>query len=280
MAINAFIPEVWASELLSSLKKATVLGSVCNRSYEGQIQNAGDTVRITSVARPTVADYVVGTTTITPEQLTDAQRSLVIDQAKYFAFEIDDVDAAQSVNGGALMSEAAAEAAYALRDAFDQYLWSFYTEAASANQESTVSVTTGALAYTQIRKLALNLDEANVPTQGRWLVAPPWFTSLLLEESKFVEADKSGTTDALRNGFIGRALGFDLLQSNNSPLVTGDDYAVMAGHPMAITVAEQITKVEAYRPQDSFSDALKGLHVYGAKVVRPDAITTVLASQT
>ena len=282
MAITQFISEVWAAELLTSLKKATVYAqpSVVNRNYEGEIAESGDTVRITSISRPTIATYTKGSTSINPEQLTDAQRSLTIDQSKYFAFEVDDIDLRQAKNGGTLMSEAAAEAAYALRDVLDQFVAALYTGANAANAIGTVAVTTGALAYTQLRRLKVKLDEANVPQEGRYVTVPPWYHGLLLEESKFVEADKAGTTDGLRNGMVGRALGFDILVSNNAPLVTGDDYAVMAGVPGAITFAEQINKVVGYRPEDSFGDAIKGLHLYGAKLIRPDAIATVVASIT
>lgn len=282
MAITNFVPEVWAAELLTSLKRAHVYAQpgVANRDYEGDIANYGDTVRIVSISRPTVSTYTPGSTTITPEQLTDAQRALLIDQAKYFAFEVDDVDMRQARNGGALMSAAAAEAAYALRDVADQYVAGLYTGVASANALGTVSVTTAALAYTQLRRLKVKLDEANVPQEGRYAVVPAWYHGLLLEDDRFVRVDASGTGEGLRNGQVGRALGFDILMSNNAPLVTGDDFAVMAGHPSAITYAEQIVKTEAYRPDDSFSDAIKGLHLYGSKLVRPDAIATVVASIT
>lgn len=282
MAINNFIPEVWAAQLLSSLKKSLVYGgpTVVNRNYEGEIRDSGDTVRITSISRPTVGTYTRGSTTITPEQLTDAGRSLLIDQSKYFAFEVDDIDLRQAKNGGALMNEAADEAAYGLRDVADQFIAALHTGVASANALGTVSVTTGALAVTQLINLKVKLDNANVPNEGRYVVVPPWFHGLLLTDDRFVRVDASGTSEALRNGLVGRAFGFDILVSNNAPLVTGDDYAVLAGHPMAISFAEQIVKVEAYRPQDSFSDALKGLHVYGAKLVRPSAIATVVASIT
>ncbi|MCU0261433.1 MAG: hypothetical protein MUE78_10470 [Ilumatobacteraceae bacterium] len=282
MAITQFIPEVWAAQLLSSLKKSLVYAgpSVVNRDYEGDITGQGDTVRIVSISRPTVASYTKDSTTITPETLTDAQRSLLIDQAKYFAFEVDDIDMRQARNGGALLAEAADEAAYALADTAGQYVASLYTGASAGNQIGTVSVTTAALAYTQLRRLKVKLDEANVPQSGRWVVVPPWYHGLLLEDDKFVRVDASGTSEGLRNGVVGRALGFDVLVSNNAPLVTGDDYAVMAGYPGAISFAEQINKVEAYRPESAFSDAVKGLHLYGAKLVRPTGIATVLASIT
>jgi len=275
-----FIPEIWSATMLTSLKKNLVYAQpgVVNRDYEGEIRNQGDTVRIRSISRPTIATYTKGSTSITPEQLTDAQRSLVIDQAKYFAFEVDDIDAAQGPGGE--LENALVEAVYGLRDTADQLVAALYSGADSANAIGTVAVTSAALAYTQIRKLSVKLDEANVPQEGRWCVVPPWYYGLLLEDDRFVRQDASGTTDGLRNGQVGTVLGFNVLKSNNAPLVTGDDYAVMAGHPSAISFAEQIMKVETYRPDDSFSDAVKGLHVYGAKLVRSSAIATVVASQT
>lgn len=276
----SFIPEIWSAKVLVGLEKALVYGQpgIVNRDYEGEIQMQGDTVRIKSLSSPTIGTYTKNSTSITPETLTDAQRALYIDQSKYFAFEVDDIDQAQSPGGD--LDTALQSATYGLRNVADQYIAALYTGAASANQIGTVSVTTAALAYTQLRKLATKLDEADVPDEGRWVVVPPWYHGLLLEEDKFVRVDASGTDQGLRNGIIGRALGFDVLKSNNAPLVTGDDYAVMAGHPMAISYAEQIVKVESYRPEDAFSDAIKGLHVYGAKLVRPTAIATVVASQT
>jgi N4-gp56 family major capsid protein len=279
MALS-FIPEIWSAVMLDSLKKSLVYAGpgVVNRDYEGDIRNMGDTVRIRSISRPTIGTYTKNSTTISPETLTDAQRALYIDQAKYFAFEVDDIDRAQSVGGE--MEAALMEAAYGLRDVADQYVASLYTGAQSANQLGTVSVTTAALAYTQIRKLKVALDEANVPQEGRYVVVPPWYEGLLLEDDRFVRVDASGTSEGLRNGQIGRALGFNVLASTNAPLVTGDDYAVMAGHPSAISFAEQIASIETYRPESGFADAIKGLHVYGAKLVRPDAIATVIASET
>lgn len=282
MSVDGFIPEVWAAQLQESLKKALVFAgpSVVNRTYEGNISDQGDTVRITSISRPTVAPYVKNSTTITPETLTDAQRSLVIDQSKYFAFEVDDIDYRQSANGGALMAEAAKEAAYALADTADQFVAAKYTDVASANALGTVAITTSALALDMIADLNQKLNEANVPKAGRYVIVPPWIESYLLQHSSLIRVDAAGTSESLRNGMVGRLLGFDILVSNNCVNVTGDDYAVLAGYPGAITYAEQISKVESYRPESAFSDALKGLHLYGAKVVRPTGIATCVASQS
>jgi len=274
-----FIPEIWAAQILESLKKNLVYGqpTVVNRNYEGDIANQGDTVHIRSISRPTISTYAKNGT-LTYETLTDADRVLRIDQAKSFSFVVDDIDTAQSPGGE--LDGALSEATYGLRDLADQYVASLYTGAQSANAIGTVSVTTAALAYTQLRKLKTKLDEANVPLEGRYAVVPSWYEGLLLEDDRFVRVDASGTDQALRNGIIGRGLGFDVLMSNNAPLVTGDDYAVIAGHPMAISYAEQIVEVENLRLQTTFGTGVRGLHVYGAKLVRPDAIATVVASIT
>lgn len=280
MAVTNFIPEIWNAQLLSSLKKSMIYGSgaVVNRAYEGEIRQSGDTVRITSVARPTIAAYTKNSTTITPQTLTDAERSLEITEAQYFAFEIDDIDFRQSVSGGALMAEAANEAAYGLADVADQFIAALYDDV--TNTISTVSITSAALAVDALVDMKVKLDEANVPSAQRYVVVPPWFHGLLLASDLFVRVDASGSSEALRNGFVGRAFGFDVYVSNNVPVITGDDYAVLGGVPGAITFAEQIVKTEAYRPESAFSDALKGLHVYGAKVVRPDAAVVLTASKT
>lgn len=284
MAINAFVPQVWAAELLVALRKSLVFAQpgVVNRDYEGEISSYGDTVKITSISRPTIGDYVANSTSITPEELNDAQRTLVIDQAKYFAFKVDDVNKRQA--RGSVMSQAMSEAAYGLRDKVDQYMAALYTTVDSANKVNSgtaVAITSADLAYTNLVNLKTELDEANVGTEGRWAVLPPWYHALLLQNTNFINAEKSADGGAaLRNGFIGRAAGFDLYMSNNVVLVTGDDYAVLAGVPSAISYAEQINSVEAYRPQDSFSDAVKGLHLWGAKVIRTDSLAYLLASKS
>lgn len=283
MAIIRFKPEIWAAELLVALRKNLVYGQapVVNRDYEGDIAQAGDTVRITSISDPTIGNYVANSTTITPEELTDAQRTLVIDKAKYFAFKIDDIDARQAK--GDVMPEAISRAAYKLADTVDQFIAAFYTDVQIANRVNggtAVPVTDGDIAYAQILKLRTKLNEANVQSQGRWVIIPPWYEELLLNNNKFVRVDAAGTSEGLRNGIVGRVVGFDIYTSNNVVNVTGDDWAVLAGVNTAISYAEQINQVEAYRPESSFSDAVKGLHLWGAKVIRPDSLAYLLASQS
>jgi hypothetical protein len=127
MAFTRFKPIIWSANLLVTLKKTMVYGGpgIVNRDYEGEIGEYGDTVKITSISRPTVGTYIPNVTNVVPEQLTDAQRSLVIDQSKYFAFSVDDVDKRQA--RGNVMPTAMDEAAFAMADVADQYLASLYT---------------------------------------------------------------------------------------------------------------------------------------------------------
>ena len=284
MAVTRFVPQIWAANLTVALEKAHVFaqGGIVNRDYEGEISQFGDTVHITSISDPTIGTYVANSTTITAEELTDTRRSLNIDQAKYFAFKVDDVDKRQA--RGNVIPTAMQRAAYKLRDAVDSYLAGLYTSVPTANALGTVAVTAGTptAAYDSVLvPLGVKLDEANVPSEGRWVVVPPWFHGRLQLDGRFVKVNEAADNgQGLRNGFIGRAAGFDIFKSNNSVLVTGDDYSVLAGTDMAISFAEQINQVEAYRATDSFSDVVRGLHLWGARVVRPEGLASAVASQT
>jgi N4-gp56 family major capsid protein len=277
MSILRFKPEIWSANLLVALRKQLVYGgpTVVNHDYEGDIAEYGDTVRITSISRPTISTYTPNSTTITPEQIQDAQRTLTIDQSKYFAFSVDDVDARQA--RGNVLPQAADEAAYGLADVIDQYLASFYTGVTAANQVGSSGSAIGLVGgsnrffYDEVLvALRTKLTKANVPTMGRYVIVDPDSYGSLLKDDRFVKVNESGTADALRNGLVGRAAGFDIYESNNTPNPTGTVRVVQAGTRSAISMAEQINKTEAYRPQSSFSDAIKGLALYGAKLLRPD----------
>jgi hypothetical protein len=282
MAITNFQSEIWAAELQQSFLKQNKFSSplVCNRSYEGQITAQGDTVKITSISRPTIAAYTEGVTSITFESLTDAQRNLVINQSKYFAFQVGDIAAAQSANGGALMSEATREAGAGLAEDADTYVQTIMeADVAGANKIGATAITTSALAVSRLVAHKQMLDENNVPAEGRYTIVPSWFHSLLVLDDRFMAYDAVKNGSFLINGAVGRALGFEIVQANYA-LSAGDDWYVYSGHPAAITFADQIDKVEALRPESAFSDALKGLHLYGAKVTRPTALCMTLCSQT
>jgi len=281
MAITRFRPEIWSASLLVALRKALVYAQpgVVNRDYEGEIAQAGDTVRITSISDPTIGTYTPNVTSVSPEELTDAQRTLTVDQAKYFAFYVDDVDARQAK--GDVMPTAMGRAAYKLADQADQFVASLYTGIQSANAVNAgATVTFTAIGSTATEEfynkalvpLKVKLDEANVPTDGRYCVVPPWGHAMLLLSSLFSRVDGSGGAAAARNAFVGRAAGFDILVSNNTPVPAAGRNIVTAGVDSALSFAEQINQVQAYRPEVKFADAVKGLYLYGAKLVRPDAL--------
>lgn len=284
MAFTRFRPEIWSAMLLVALRKSLVYAApgVVNRDYEGEIAEAGDTVRITSISDPTIGTYSPNSTVITPEELTDAQRTMVIDQAKYFAFYVDDIDKRQAK--GNVMTEAMSRAAYKLRDQIDQYVAAMYTGVPVANQVPAVTIDTSnpaswateaAKAYNDVLvPLKVVLDQANVPTEGRYAVVPPVFHGVLLRDDRFVSAEKSADPGALRNGFVGRAAGFDIRVSNNNPSPGAGQNVVTAGTDMAISFAEQINQTEAYRPESKFADAIKGLTLYGGKLVRPEGLAS------
>lgn len=272
MSIDTFKPEVWSAVMLESLKKKLVYGGLANTDYEGDIAEFGDTVTINTVGRPTIDDYVPNSTVIVPEQLTTAQRKLTIDQAKMWAFYIDDVDARQA--RGPLLASALREAAYAQADVADQFMAGLYTGIQSDNVLDGVTIASDAPddAYDNVLiPLKVLLDEADVPDDDRWCVLSPAFHGLLLRDDRFVRSDNSpGQT--LRSGQVGEAAGFTIFKSNNTPSPGDGENVMIAGTNMAMSFANQITKTEAYRPQDAFEDAIKGLQLYGAKLTRPDGL--------
>src|SRR5690606_10581469 len=284
MALDNFIPQIWSARLLENLRKALVYGQegVVNRDYEGEIRQYGDRVHIHNIGPVTVFDYTKNQDMPAPETLDDERRTLIIDQAKAFNFQVDDIDAAQQ--NPKVMDAAMREAAYALADAADQYIASHYTEVAASNligsDADPVEVTVDN-AYDLLVDLGVVLDENNVPKSGRFAVLPPWYIGLLLKDQRFVATGAAAAEDRLQNGQVGRAAGFTILESNNVPFVSGDNpnYKVIAGSPIAWSYAEQISKVEAYRPERRFADAVKGLHLYGAKVVRPTALAVLSAAR-
>lgn len=286
MSVRNFVPEIWSARLLVAARKAFVYAAptVVNRDYEGDISDAGDTVRITSVGRPTVGTYVPNSTVITPEKVTTGQRTLLVDQAKYWAFMIDDVDKRQAKSN--LIPQTMSEAAYELADIVDQYVAGLYTQIAAANFLNTAATPIGTLTaptdfYNKVLvPLRTRLTRAKVPTPGRYVIVPPEGYAALLLDDRFIKAGDANTDAGLRNGYVGRAAGFDIHESLNTPAPTGNVQVVTAGTNAAITFAEQLNKTEAYRPESSFTDAVKGLALYGAKVVRPEFMAAAFIDPT
>lgn len=281
MAVTNFIPDLWSAKLLVALRKAHVAGNLVNRDYEGEIKREGDTVKITSINDVTIGTYTPHSD-ITVEDIDDATRALLIDQAKYFAVELDDVEAAQEKKGGrSALTQAVDNAAYQLRDVSDAFLLSTMSAAVqgTANDLGTVAIhTTARNLYDSFVDLSVVLDEANVPEEDRFAVVKPSLYGRILKLDEFISAGDALGAATRTNGFVGEVAGLAIYKSNNMPAVTdaaATGGAVIAGSRIATTFAEQIASLEAARMEKRFADMVKGLHVYGAKVVRPTALATV-----
>lgn len=279
MAITNFIPKVWSANLISVLQKEHVFANVANRDYQGEITGAGDSVKISQIGSITVATYTRNSTSITPQELQDASSTLLIDQSKYFAFKIDDVDAAQAKPK--VMQEAMKQAAYALGDTQDAYIAGLYGDAGMAqNTNASPADVTSLNVEDEFLAAAETMDNNSVPRSGRFAIIAPWvLTKLTLAGITSL----SDNVALYTNGRLGRALGFDFSVSANVSKNSSswDKTRIICGVTgQSLTVAEQIVKTEAFRPEAQFSDAVKGLHVYGCKVIRPDMTLTLYADKT
>ena len=329
-----FSPVIYSKKVQTAFRKTSVVEDITNNDYMGEISNFGDSVRIIKEPEVSVQAYSRGTQVV-PQDLDDEDFTLVIDQANYFAFKIDDIEAAHShVNFESLATD---RAGYRLRDQFDQEIFGYmsgYKQTALHANASTARVAAdksgidpvsadadGLLASMKldlsdfggtansipvgqntsaisplavINRMARKLVQQNVDRDGRWLVVDPVFAEQLNDEnSKLLSNDFAGRQDAgdiLRNGRIidGMVRGFRIYMSNNLPILgtgpgtvaTGGSATnfgvIIAGHDSAVATASQIEKVETYRDNDSFSDVVRGLHLYGRKLLRPEAVTRAI----
>jgi hypothetical protein len=287
MTLDNFIGEVWSARLLANLNKALVYSQigVCNREYTGDIKNLGDTCHINGIAPVTAKPYTKNVAIAEPDTLSDAATTLVINQANYTNFEVDDVDKAQGAVS--VMDGAMQEAAYALGDVADQYVAAQMAVNVSAGNKLGTDVSpivpgtsAGTTVFDYLVDLSVVLNESNTPKFNRWVILPPWMVGKLAKDDRFSNISASGSSEALRNGIVSTVAGFSVLESNNVPNTEGELYKCIAGYSGAVTYGEQINQVEAYRPEDAFSDAVKALHLFGAKVTRPSALAMITASKT
>ena len=282
MALD-FIPTVWASRLLVALEESLVYGQskVVNRDYEGDIREAGNTVKIASISDVAIGDYLKNNDIDDPAVLTDTELTLTIDQAKYFNFYVDRIDRAQqNVN---VLDHAMRRSAWKLRDAADSFIATAMETAVSGpntiGTTGTPRVPTKDDAYEYLVDLGTMLDESNTPIEGRFVIVPAWFHGLLLKDDRFVNAGTMRSDRRLANGAVGEAAGFDILKSNNVPNDSGTKFKIIAGHSVATSYVEQILDLHTFKPEKRFGDAVKGLHVYGAKAVEPSALAMLIANK-
>lgn len=281
MAVGAFIPVIWSGTMLRFLDKALVFAQpgVVNRDYQGEIAAYGDTVKINQLGPVTVGDYTKNSDISAAQTLTADQLALVIDQAKYFNFQVDDVDQAQQ--NPKIMATAMQRAAYAVADSIDQRVATVISAGVASGNILTADTSMAtADYYDHLVELGVKLDEANVPSIGRWTIIPPWYHGGLLKDDRFVKAPTPMGDDALRNGVVRRAAGFDIMVSNNCNQPSANTtYDITAGVDMGTSFASQIIELEAYRPQLRFADAIKGLTVYGVKVILPAVLAKIVCTK-
>lgn len=292
-----FIPELWSGKLIENFYDATVLAAISNTDYEGEIRQYGDTVNIRTTPEITIRDYVKGQT-LTVENPDKPKIQLVIDKGEYFACVEDDVDKVQSdIN---LMDTWTKDASERMKIKIDQrVLTDILTGIASTNKGATageqtasfnlgttgspLSVTKDGAGGTKsvidlIVDLGTVLDEANCPEQNRFVVIPAKMAGLI-KKSELKDASLTGDNMSIvRNGRLGMVDRFTLYVSHNLKVDTGGKFNLIAGNKMGFTFASQMTNMETIRSESTFGNIVRGLQVYGYKVVKGEALAQAVVT--
>ena len=292
-----FLPSVYSRKVLNFFRKASVIEGITNTDYAGEISAYGDSVKIIKEPVISVSDYTRGSDT-SATKLTDQEINLVVDSAKAFKFIVDDIETNMShVN---FKEVASSSAAYALKDSYDAAVLATMFSGVSASSpdhiigsdsgtaDATMSHATNSVdllgsdgtgvdALDLMARMARKLDDQNVPEEGRWFVAGPQFYEELGKSgSKLLSVDFNAGQGSIRNGLVssGKLRGFDMYKSNNIAATSSASGKVMAGHMSSTATANTILSTEVIRAPSSFGDIVRGLHVYGAKVLRPEALVS------
>ena len=271
MSVATFIPEIWNASLWLEFREEAVAATVANRTYEGNAA-VGNTVTINQAVDVLIKDYAYNDRTTSPDDVTTADQKLLIDQEKNFDFLIDDIDRRQAAGS---MDAFTQSAGLGLAEDADKYILSIAEAGAlAANQLGGTAPTDADGAWDVFRDLRKALNKESVPRSQRVAFVTAEVAALLFgAEGKLTAADTSGDTRGLREAAIGRILGFDVYESENLPET--DELQVVAFYQPAVAFVSQITdQTEALRDIDSFADRLRGLHVYGARAIRPNGIAT------
>jgi hypothetical protein len=291
---GVYIPEIWSGKLVEKFYAATVFGEIANTDYEGEISAMGDSVQIRTVPDITITNYEIGDT-LTYQQPGSNNVNLLIDQGKYFAFRIDDVESHQTDLG--LMNDWADDASQQMKIAVDTDLLSdtgkgLLTDVPAANQGATAGVIsssiplgtgttpialTAANILTSIVGLGTVLDEQNVPESGRWLILDAKAVGLI-KLSDLKDASLAGDGNSiLRNGRVGMIDRFTIFLSNNVPRLVGAGNATIgyAGHKSGVTFASQFVNMETLRAESTFGDLMRGLNVFGYETIKPESVAAL-----
>lgn len=285
---SGFIPQIWSGKMIEKLYANTVFGEIANTNYEGEIKAKGDTVQIRTTPDIAISDYKIGGG-LNYEKPTSAKVELQINKAKYFAFEVNDVDAYQA--DIKLMDDWSNDAGQKMKIAIDtDILAAVYADVAAANAGATAGVDSGSYnlgatgapisidktnAVDYLVDCGSVLWEQNVPETDRWIVIPTWYANLL-KKSDLKDASMMGDgTSVLRNGRLGMIDNFTVYVSNNMGKTTdGTDTVtnILFGHKKALTFASQMTEMETLKNPNDFGDLVRGLNVFGFKVIDPNAM--------
>lgn len=273
MAITNFIPTVWSEQLYRALDKKYIAVKNCNREFEGEIKGRGSSVKICGVGDITISDYTKDTDLSAPETLSDSATVLTIDRAKCFNFQIDDIDRVQATPK--LMEEAMRKAADGLANEADAYIYSLFYKSEPEIVECEIN-SENILDYFINARTMLALQNVSDPSDIVFEVHPK-IAAVLLKAKINLGSDNG---EALDHGCIGTILGSPVYVSNNITSYGNDGtfmYACSARTKRSVAFAEQLSEIDAYRPEKRFADAVKGLHLYGAKIVYPaEQITLAL----
>jgi len=294
---GVFIPEIWSGKVIEKFYDATVLAAISNTDYEGEIRNQGDTVKIRTKPTITINTYTADTD-LTFERPSSNIVELAVDQGRYFATILDDVMEVQSDLGQ--LSMWADDSSEQMKINVDTFvLANILADVHADNQGLTSGRISGninlGVAATPLLVVARNpgagevevidvltrlgqtLDEQNIPESGRWVILPSWFCAMI-KRSELRDASLTGDGQTmLRNGRLGMIDRFTVYMSNLLPLATGE-YTIFAGHSHGLTFASQLSRVETIRAESTFGTILRGLQVFGHKVVDGTALAAVVAS--
>lgn len=282
MAYDNFIPSVWAEGIEHDLERLCVFAEDCNRKYEGNVSEVGDTVRIFGVGKPTIYDMDRKNASgeiVAPEEIADTSISLAINQIRYFNFKVGDIDKAQSVKG--LMEALRQESSEGLANAIDKYIASFALDKqVKALNASPLKLTADKALEGEINVLhaielaAQKLYENDVKdTTKIVLTVTPRFFTLFRRAYTGKDTDNS---EKMANGQVGKYAGIIIKQSNNvATSANGSVDNMMIRTQRAIAFANPLTKVEAYRPEKAFADAVKGFELFDACVARPKEVVNI-----
>jgi hypothetical protein len=280
-----FIPEIWSGKLIENFYDATVLAAISNTDYEGEIRNMGDTVNIRTTPEITIKTYVKGQT-LSVENPDKPKLQLVIDKGEYFACVEDDVDKVQSdIN---LMDTWSKDASERMKIKIDQrVLTDILPDISADNKGATAGRisnnidlgTTGspvAITKTNVLEYLVDigtvLDEANCPEGNRFVIIPAKMAGMI-KKSDLKDASLTGdSVSILRNGRLGMIDRFTVYMSHNLSVSSGK-FSIIAGHKMGFTFASQMTNMETIRSESTFGNIIRGLQVYGYKVVKPEALS-------